>query len=188
MRKKTTRRKPAGKTTRRRRVGTTRTTAVKRRRTTRRKGMLSEFFNPGQAAEAGKVVLEGAAGGVGAHFLGKVLPGTMNAQQKAIATVGAGFVTAAMFKRPILGAGMAAVGVLNLLTETKLLSEDYGDFAGSMDNLPMVLNENTAYALAENYPLAEDMYLSENGMYLSEEFESDGTGYEVGYYPQFGGI
>ena len=39
----------------------------------------------------------------------------------------------------------------------------------------MVLNEGEAYALSE-------------GDYLAEDFESAGTGYEVGYFPEFGGI
>jgi hypothetical protein len=187
MRKRTTsRRKTTGAKHHTRRRHTTRTHTVRRRRTTRHKGMLSEFFNPGQAAEAAKVVLEGAAGGVGAHFLNKVLPSSINPAQKAIITVGAGFVSAAMLKRPILGAGMAAIGVMNLLTETKLLADDTGDFASGMDSLPMVLNEN-AYPLSDGMYLSDNMYLND-GMYLSNDFESDGTGYDVGYYPEFGGV
>jgi POT family proton-dependent oligopeptide transporter len=69
--------------------------------------MLSEFFDPRSAQAAAMVTLEGAAGGIGAHFLGKILPATISAQNKGIIQVGAGFVTAAMLKRPILGAGMA---------------------------------------------------------------------------------
>lgn len=186
--RRTTRKKAAARTNKgtRRRSVTKRVSSVRRRRTTRRKGGLSEFFNPGQAAEAAKVVVEGAAGGVGAHFLNKVLPSTINPAQKAVITVGAGFITAAMFKRPILGAGMAAIGVMNLLTETKLLAEDTnGEFTSDeLDNLPMVLNENTMYALSEG----NGMYLSEDYLQEDTEFESPGTDYEVGYYPEFGGI
>jgi hypothetical protein len=64
------------------------------------------------------------------------------------------------------------------------LAEDGVNYANGMDSLPMVLNEGEAMYLSE----ASDMYLSEN-YYLSEDDEysqSAGTGYEVGYYPEFG--
>jgi hypothetical protein len=148
--------------------------------------MLSEFFDPRSAQAAAMVTLEGAAGGVGAHFLGKILPTSISAQNKGIIQVGAGFVTAAMLKRPILGAGMAAVGVVDLLRGVGFLAEDDNyDYASGMDSLPMVLNEGEAYALSEG-----NMYLSD-GFYLSEDDEyreSAGSDYEVGYYPEFGGI
>ena len=174
----------------RRRTMRKRATTVKRRRTTRsaapvrrtrrvsrKRSMLSEFFDPKSAQAAAMVSLEGAAGGVGAHFLGKVLPATLSAQNKGIITIGAGFITTAVFKRPNLGAGMAAVGAVDLLRGVGFLAE--GDWASGMDSLPMVLNEGEAYALAEGYDLAE-------GFDLAEGYESDGTGYEVGYYPEFG--
>jgi hypothetical protein len=148
--------------------------------------MLSEFFDPRSAQAAAMVTLEGAAGGVGAHFLGKILPTSISAQNKGIIQVGAGFVTAAMLKRPILGAGMAAVGVVDLLRGVGFLAEDSNyDYASGMESLPMVLNEGEAYALSEG-----NMYLSD-GFYLSEDDEyreSAGSDYEVGYYPEFGGI
>jgi hypothetical protein len=55
---------------------TTKATAPKRRtrRVSRKRSMLSEFFDPKSAQAAAMVTLEGAAGGVGAHFLGKSLP------------------------------------------------------------------------------------------------------------------
>jgi hypothetical protein len=87
-----------------------------------------------------------------------------------------------MFKRPILGAGMASVGVVELLKSVNFLAENNGNWASGMDSLPMVLNEGEAMYLSEN-----PMYLSEN-YYLSEDFESAGSDYEVGYYPEFGGI
>jgi hypothetical protein len=71
---------------------------------------------------------------------------------------------------------MAAVGVVNLLKDVNFLAEDnLAEWSSGMESLPMVLNEGEAYALSE-------------GDYLAEDFESDGTGYEVGYYPEFGGI
>jgi hypothetical protein len=131
------------------------------------------------------VTLEGAAGGIGAHFLGKILPASISAQNKGIIQVGAGFVTAAMLKRPILGAGMAAVGVVDLLRGVGFLAEgEEYNYAADMSSLPMVLNEGEAFALSEGFDLSES-----NGMYLSEmDYESDGSNYEVGYFPQFGGI
>jgi hypothetical protein len=147
--------------------------------------MLSEFFDPKSAQAAAMVTLEGAAGGIGAHFLGKILPANISAQNKGIIQVGAGFVTAAMLKRPVLGAGMAAVGAVDLLRGVGFLAEDSSyNYASAMDSLPMVLNEGEAYALAEGseFNLSQGYYLSEN------DFESDGTGYEVGYFPEFGGI
>lgn len=144
--------------------------------------MLSEFFDPKSAQAAAMVTLEGAAGGVGAHFLTKILPQNLSAQNKGIITVGAGFVTAAMLKRPVLGAGMAAVGAVDLLRGVGFLAEnDNYSWASGMDSLPMVLNEGEAYALAEGYDLAEGFDLAEG-----EYSESDGTGYEVGYFPEFG--
>lgn len=155
---------------------TTRRTRSVKRRSTRRKGLAADFFTPAAAKEAGMIVVEGAAGGVGAHFLGKLLPTTLSAQYRGLLTIGAGFVTAAMFKRPILGAGMAAVGTLNLLKEVNFLADDnLAEWSSGMESLPMVLNEGEAYALSEMYPLNED-------------FESAGTDYEVGYYPEFGGM
>jgi hypothetical protein len=139
--------------------------------------MLSEFFDPKSAQAAAMVTIEGAAGGVGAHFLGKILPQNLSAQNKGIITVGAGFVTAAMFKRPTLGAGMAAVGAVDLLRGVGFLAEnDSYNWASGMDSLPMVLNEGEAYALAEGFDLAEG----------GEYDESTGQDYMVGYYPEFG--
>ena len=157
-------------------LSTTRRTRSVKRRATRRKGLAADFFTPAAAKEAGMIVVEGAAGGVGAHFLGKLLPTTLSAQYRGLLTIGAGFVTAAMFKRPILGAGMAAVGTINLLKEVNFLADDnLAEWSSGMESLPMVLNEGEAYALSEMYPLSED-------------FESAGTDYEVGYYPEFGGM
>jgi hypothetical protein len=139
--------------------------------------MLSEFFDPKSAQAAAMVSIEGAAGGVGAHFLTKILPANLSAQNKGIITIGAGFITTAMFKRPNLGAGMAAVGAVDLLRGVGFLAEgnEY-NYANGMDSLPMVLNEGEVYALSEGFDLAE------GGFDLAEgEFD-----YEVGYFPEFG--
>ena len=173
------RRSTRKRTTAPRRRRTTTAAAPKRRtrRVSRKRSMLSEFFDPKSAQAAGMVVIEGAAGGVGAHFLNKVLPGTLSTQYKGVITIGAGFLTAAMFKRPTLGAGMAAVGAVDLLRGVGFLAEDSSyNYANSMDSLPMVLNEGEAYSLAEGYDLAEG------------DYDSPGIDYEVGYFPEFGGI
>ena len=165
--------------------------AAPKRKTTRRvnrsRSMLSEFFDPKSAAAGAKVALSGAVGGVGAALLAKVLPTSVSAQNKAIAQVGAGFLTATMFRMPNIGAGMAAVGVVDLLRAQNLLGEDGSNmnYAMDMDSLPMVLNEGEAMYLSEDFPLSENYYLSEDD---SEYSESAGSDYEVGYYPEFGGI
>lgn len=175
-RRRTTRKRA---TTTRKRTRSTRAAAPARRttrRVSRKRSMLSEFFDPKSAQAAAMVSLEGAAGGVGAHFLSKVLPASLSAQNKGIITIGAGFVATAMFKRPNLGAGMAAVGAVDLLRGVGFLAEGDYNYANGMDSLPMVLNEGEAYALSEGYDLAE-------GFDLAEGMVSD---YEVGYYPEFG--
>lgn len=173
-RRRTTRKRA---TTTRKRTRSTRAAAPARRttrRVSRKRSMLSEFFDPKSAQAAAMVSLEGAAGGVSAHFLSKVLPANLSAQNKGIITIGAGFITTAVFKRPNLGAGMAAVGAVDLLRGVGFLAEGDYNYANGMDSLPMVLNEGEAYALSEGYDLAEGFDLSE------------AADYEVGYYPEFG--
>ena len=173
-RRRTTRKRA---TTTRKRTRSTRAAAPARRttrRVSRKRSMLSEFFDPKSAQAAAMVSLEGAAGGVSAHFLSKVLPANLSAQNKGIITIGAGFITTAVFKRPNLGAGMAAVGAVDLLRGVGFLAEGDYNYANGVDSLPMVLNEGEAYALSEGYDLAEGFDLSE------------AADYEVGYYPEFG--
>lgn len=162
-----------------------RTTAVRRKksaapartrkRVTRKKGMLSELFNPAMAQAAGKTVVSGAVGGLAAGFLNKLLPDTMDAKMKAFYQLGAGFLTASVAKMPNVGAGMAGVGMYNLMTAGGYLAEG-GDYmyADEMEGLPVVLNESGAMYLQDN-----GMYLQDNGMYLQE----DDFNYDVGYFP-----
>ena len=166
-RKSTARRKSAP---RRRRTTVKATT---RRRTTRKKGLLSEMFSPAMATGAAKTLLSGAVGGLGAGLLGKLLPASTSTEMRAAYTLGAGFVTSTVFKLPNVGAGMAAVGVSELMKSKGLLSEDY-QYASAVESLPMVLNENEAMYLQES----SDMYLAENDY-----------NYNVGYFPAgFGGM
>ena len=71
-----------------------------RKRVTRKKGMLAELFNPNMAQAAGKTVLSGAVGGMGAGLLAKVLPDTLDAKTKAFYQLAGGFLTASVFKMP----------------------------------------------------------------------------------------
>lgn len=169
IRKKTTARRKTTAPARRRRTAVK---AAPRRRRTVKKGLLSELTSPAQVQGAAKTLLSGAVGGLGAGLLNKILPATTSVEMRAAYTLGAGFVTSTVFKLPNVGAGMAAVGVSNLLSAKGLLSES-ANYADSMDSLPMVLNENEA------------MYLQENSeMYLAEDMS-----YNVGYYPAgFGGM
>lgn len=175
-------RKKRRTTTKRRTVTrTAKRPTVRRRRSTRSKGFLSEMFNPMQAQATAKVLISGAVGGVSAGLLQKLYPSTTTPQMKAVYTIGAGFVAGVALKMPNLAAGMAGVGVYNLLQSQGMLAED-GDYsyANEMESLPMVLNEDAAAYLAEN----NAMYLSEDGLYLSE----DDLDYQVPYAPEFGGI
>lgn len=141
---------------------TTRKVKIKRRRTARRKGMLSEFFTPGTAAAAGKSVLSGALGGASALLIDKALPEQTD-QTKALVKIGGGFVMAAIMKMPNVGAGMAGVGVYQLLAPTFGLSEG-ANYAAPIEALPMYLNENgealsdNAGYLADAGQLAENVY------------------------------
>lgn len=175
-------RKKRRTTTKRRTVTrTAKRPTVRRRRSTRSKGFLSEMFNPMQAQATAKVLISGAVGGVGAGLLQKLYPSTTTPQMKAVYTIGAGFVAGVALKMPNLAAGMAGVGVYNLLQSQGMLAEDSDySYANEMESLPMVLNEDAAAYLAEN----NGMYLSEDGLYLSE----DDFDYQVPYAPEFGGI
>lgn len=165
MVRKTTRRKTAA--------------PVRKRRTVARKkkGMLSELFNPGMAQASAKTLVSGAVGGVGATLLVKMLPDTMDPKTKAFYTLGGAFLTASLLKMPNVASGMAGVGMVNLMTNTGMLAENY-NYADEMESLPMVLNEDPAAYLSE------DLYLSEDGLYLSED---NGAGVYPGYdYASFG--
>jgi hypothetical protein len=157
-----------------RRTATKRPTV--RRRTTRKKGFLSEMFNPMQAQASAKVLISGAIGGVGAGLLSKIYPQTTTPQMKALYTIAGGFIASVALKMPNVGAGMAGVGVHNLLQSQGMLAEGEYSYANELEALPMVLNEGEAQYLAEDY-LSED--------YLSEDEENE---YQVPYAPAYGGF
>jgi hypothetical protein len=169
IRKRTTARRKTTAPARRRR---TVAKAAPRRRRTVKKGLLSELTSPAQVQGAAKTLLSGAVGGLGAGLLNKILPATTSVEMRAAYTLGAGFLTSTVFKLPNVGAGMAAVGVSNLLSAKGLLAEN-ANFANDMERLPMVLNEDEAMFLQEN-----------SDMFLAEDY-----GYNVGYFPAgFGGM
>jgi hypothetical protein len=135
--------------------------------------MLAELFNPQMAQAAGKSVISGAVGGAGALMLNKLLPETMDPKMKGFVTLGAGFITSALLKMPNVGAGMAGVGIANLMTTAGMLAEDNFSYADDLQALPLVLDEDGMSFLQEDF-LQED-FLQEN------EFD-----YNVGYFPEFG--
>lgn len=145
-----------------------------KRRVTRKKGMLAELFNPQMAQAAGKSVISGAVGGAGALMLNKLLPETMDPKMKGFVTLGAGFITSALLKMPNVGAGMAGVGVANLMTAAGMLAEDDNfSYANDLEALPLVLDENGSAFLQEDF--------------LQEDFlQEDEYSYNVGYFPEFG--
>lgn len=154
------------KTTSKKKVTTRRRKSVKRS-----KGMLSELFNPVMAQAGGKAILSGAVGGASAGLLNKMLPDTMDPKMKAGYTIAGGFITATMLKMPNVGAGMAGVGMYNLLTTSGFLAEGV-EYADDIEALPMVLNENGTAFLQEGY--LQDGYLQESDL-------------AVGYFqPDFG--
>lgn len=165
----TARKKPAAK-----RKPAAKPTTRRRRTATRSKGMLSELFNPNMAQAAGKTVLSGAVGGAGAALLGKVLPDDMQPKTKAFCTMAGGFLTASLLKMPNVGAGMAAVGMYNLMQISGFLAEDF-EYADDMDKLPLVLDENGVDFLQQNG------YLQEGDGYLQEDYN-----YSMGMFPSFG--
>jgi hypothetical protein len=103
---------------------------------------------------------------------------TVNA--KAGAKILGGFLAATVGKMPNLGAGLSAVGVMELIQNSGFLADggmNNANFANPIEALPPFLNENgNPMYLAENN---NPMYLSENNpMYLADNDYS----YDVGYY------
>lgn len=168
--------KKAAATRRRNALATRKTSSprakqTRRRRTYRKKskGMLSEMFNPKMAQAGGKAIFSGAVGGMGAAFIEKLMTNQDN-NRKLLVTGGAAFVTATVLKMPNVGAGMAGVAIYKAMEGSGMLAEDglnlqEYQYADPIQSLPMVLNES-----------GEEMYLSEDGMYL-EEASSYGVGY-----------
>ena len=142
----------------------------KRRRRTK-KGMLSELFTSATSQASAKQVVSGAVGGAGAKILEKVLSNNMTETQKGAYQILAGFLTASVFKKGYVGAGMSAIGMANILQDNDLLGEDMDLYSNIDMTQPMMLEDN--------HYLADEHYLAEN----------DPGNYNVGYFPDgFGGM
>ena len=150
-----------------------------KRRTTRRrrKGMLSELFSSATSQASAKQVFSGAGGGAGAMFLEKALSNNLSQTQKGAYQVVAGFLTASLFKKGYVGAGMSAIGIANIIQDNDLLGEGHTYSDVDMTQ-PMFLDEDLM--LADNMMLANNHYLAE---------EMNPMNYNVGYFPEgFGGL
>lgn len=162
-----------------------------KRRTRRRsrKGMgetmLAELFNPATAHAAAMNIGAGALGGMIAGAANRILTKQNNVTRYGV-EIGASFITYAVLGYPAMSAGMA--GAFAALESTpiynKFLAEDENFYANpdSLNELPMMLNENgdvislqedgagNMVYLNENTgetTLAEDVYLEETS-YLQE--------------------
>jgi len=145
------------------------TTPTRRRRRTK-KGMLSELFTSATSQASAKQVVSGAVGGAGAMVLEKVLSNNMTETQKGAYQILAGFLTASIFKKGYMGAGMSAIGMSKILEENDLLGEDM-----NYSNIDM----SQPLMLQDQHYLADNHYLAEN----------DPMNYNVGYFPDgFGGM
>ena len=146
VKKKITRRKATPG--RRRRTSTNCTTTskampVRRRRTTVKKGgMLSELWNANTATAGAKSALSGAVGGAAAGMVGKFLSGTVTDPKKmALYQIVGGFGVATLLKLPNVGAGMAGVGMFQLMQNSNMLADNFDYFTDPIESLPMVLND-----------------------------------------------
>jgi hypothetical protein len=160
-----------------------------RRRTRKGMGetMLAELFNPATAHAAAMNIGAGALGGMIAGAANRILT-KQNTVTRYGVEIGASFITYAVLGYPAMSAGMA--GAFAALESTpvynKFLAEDDENIYAnpdSLNELPMMLNENgetitlqedaagNMVYLNENTgetTLAEDVYLEE-GTYLQED-------------------
>jgi len=167
-----TRRKNLGKTTTRSRTTTKSTT--RRRKAPAKKGMLSELFNPKMAEGAFKAMGSGAMGAVVCMGVDKLMV-NQTPLVKNLTTGALAFAAATLGKAPNFAAGLASVSLYKAMDAAGLLADDLNlqdhNYAGSIEALPMVLDDN-----------GDTMYLEQEGdnIYLQDEGELD---YNVGYFP-----
>jgi len=154
MAKKRRKKSSAPKTTRK-------VKAVRRRGKRRSKGMLSEFFTPATAMQAGKTVLSGAVGGGMSIVMDMAMP-NQTVLNRGLYKVLGGFVFASVLRMPNVGAGMAAVGTYQILSDSFGLSEN-GDWSDPIEALPMFMSED-GMMLSQN---DVDAMLSDGGYLLS---------------------
>jgi hypothetical protein len=160
----------------------------RRRRTMREEG-LSAMFTPETAQAAGRVVGAGAIGGLLGGALNRVLTKSNNLTRLGI-QIGASYVTYAVLKYPNMSAGMAGAfaALESKPVYDRFLAEEDEDmmFAqeDSINELPMILNENgeqitlsqdedgeVIYLNEEtgDTMLAEEVFLNEEEVFLNEE-------------------
>jgi hypothetical protein len=132
--------------------------APKRGRRIRRKkrGMLSEFFTAGTAREAAMNTANGAAGGAIALMIDRATP-EQTPIKKAILLGAAAFVSGAVFKKPLMGAGIAGVAAYIALQNSNLFAPVTmaDDWANDIEALPPFISDSS-FDLADQYALAQD--------------------------------
>ena len=102
--------------------------------------------------------------------LDKVVSNNMTETQNGAQQILAGFLTASVFKKGYVGAGMSAIGMSKILEDNDLLGEDM-----NYSNIDM----SQPLMLQDQHYLADNHYLAEN----------DPMNYNVGYFPEgFGGM
>ncbi len=144
----------------------------KRRRSYRKKGLMGDMFTPATARGGARAVVNGAMGGGIATVLDRLLGDKVNPFWRVAAPFVTGFVAAAVFKQPEVGAGIAAVG-------TKVLMQE----AGMADNDNMYLQDHNYANSIKQLPTA----LDPNGQPMNEgeEMYLQDSQYQVGVAPDF---
>jgi hypothetical protein len=177
------------KTPMKRRRKITKAARPRRRRRSMKEEGLSAMFSPETAQAAGRVVGAGAIGGILGGALNRVLTKQNNLTRLGV-QIGASFITFAVLKYPNMSAGMAGAfaALESKPAYDRFLAEDddMQMFAqdDSINELPMILNENgeqitlsqdengeVVYLNEETGQtmLAEEVYLNEEEVYLNEE-------------------
>jgi hypothetical protein len=172
-----------------RRKKITKAARPRRRRRSMKENGLSAMFSPETAQAAGRVVGAGAIGGILGGALNRVLTKQNNLTRLGV-QIGASFITFAVLKYPNMSAGMAGAfaALESKPAYDKFLAEDDDMMMFAQDDsineLPMILNENgeqitlsqdesgeVIYLNEETGEtmLAEEVYLNEEEVYLNEE-------------------
>jgi len=139
--KKTPAKKPAAPA-KRRSAPAAKKAPVRRRAPVRKKGMLSEMFNPAMAQAGFKSTLSGAMGGGIAALMDKFIPAP-DPNVSALYKLAGGFVMATMGRVPNVGAGIAGVGVYQLIQNSGMLNDDSNvSYAEDLELLPIVMNDD----------------------------------------------
>jgi len=170
---------------------TSRKTTTVRKYTKRKpKGLLGQLWTPAVARKSATATFSGFTGG----FLGKgidVLVNNVVKPKHALINVGilaaAGFITASVFRRPELGAGIAAVAGLKIgsmvFGRLELADGENVQYARDISRMPKVLDA-TGQPLADGEAYLQDaLDLQDNDNVIDLQ---EGSDYQVGYAPEFG--